>query len=78
MLISYYISSLSCDPFEIYIPNKHINSLIHMIMEQNPLPYLARYPEADVLTSSDQVIPTVVDDSLENWQEGENYTISRI
>lgn len=40
-------------------------------MEQNPLPYLARYPEADVLTSSDQVVPTVVDDSLEIWQEGE-------
>ncbi|KAF7809527.1 arabinosyltransferase XEG113-like [Senna tora] len=38
-------------------------------MEQNPLPYIARYPDADVLTSSDQVIPTVVDDSLEIWQE---------
>ncbi|XP_004509491.1 arabinosyltransferase XEG113-like [Cicer arietinum] len=36
---------------------------------KNPLPYLARYPEADILTSSDQVIPTVVDDSLEIWQE---------
>ena len=44
----------------------------NVIVKQNPLPYLARYPEADVLTSSDQVIPTVVDDSLENWPEGEN------
>ncbi|KAF7829106.1 arabinosyltransferase XEG113-like [Senna tora] len=40
-----------------------------MVWLKNPLPYLARYPEADVLTSSDQVIPTVVDDSLETWQE---------
>ncbi|CAL5197348.1 unnamed protein product [Lathyrus oleraceus] len=36
---------------------------------KNPLPYLARYPAADILTSSDQVIPTVVDDNLEIWQE---------
>lgn len=42
-----------------------------MIVEQSPLPYLAHYPEADVLTSSDQVIPTVVDDSLEKWEEGD-------
>ncbi|CAL0313063.1 unnamed protein product [Lupinus luteus] len=40
-----------------------------MVWLKNPLPYLARYPTADVLTSSDQVIPTVVDDSLEIWQE---------
>ncbi|KAK7262809.1 hypothetical protein RJT34_30390 [Clitoria ternatea] len=40
-----------------------------MVWLKNPLPYLARYPDADVLTSSDQVIPTVVDDSLEIWQE---------
>lgn len=43
----------------------------YVIVEQNPLPYLASYPKADVLTSSDQVVPTVVDDSLEIWQEGE-------
>ncbi|XP_013744670.2 arabinosyltransferase XEG113 isoform X2 [Brassica napus] len=36
---------------------------------KNPLPYLARYPDADVLTSSDQVVPTVVDDSLDIWQQ---------
>ncbi|XP_057448825.1 arabinosyltransferase XEG113-like [Lotus japonicus] len=47
-----------------------------MVWLKNPLPYLARYPEADVLTSSDQVIPTVVDDRLEVWQEvGAAYNI---
>ncbi|KAG0474762.1 hypothetical protein HPP92_014448, partial [Vanilla planifolia] len=35
----------------------------------NPLPYIARFPEADVLTSSDQVIPTITDDKLEKWQQ---------
>ncbi|CAJ2646858.1 unnamed protein product [Trifolium pratense] len=47
-----------------------------MVWLKNPLPYLARYPGADVLTSSDQVIPTVVDDSLEVWKEvGAAYNI---
>ncbi|KAF2308765.1 hypothetical protein GH714_017357 [Hevea brasiliensis] len=47
-----------------------------MFREQNPLPYLARYPDADVLTSSDQVVPTVVDDRLDIWQEvGAAYNI---
>ncbi|XP_022941191.1 arabinosyltransferase XEG113-like [Cucurbita moschata] len=40
-----------------------------MVWLKNPLPYLARYPEADVLTSSDQVVPTVVDDSLDIWSQ---------
>ncbi|KAI3812627.1 hypothetical protein L1987_17338 [Smallanthus sonchifolius] len=40
-----------------------------MVWLKNPLPYLARYPEADVLTSTDQVTPTVTDDRLDNWQE---------
>ncbi|MCL7036145.1 hypothetical protein MKW94_028607 [Papaver nudicaule] len=40
-----------------------------MVWLKNPLPYLARYPEADILTSTDQVVPTVVDDSLEAWRE---------
>lgn len=44
-----------------------------MLLEQNPLPYLARFPGADVLTSSDQVVPTVVDDRLDIWQQGEYY-----
>ncbi|XP_058777608.1 arabinosyltransferase XEG113-like [Vicia villosa] len=47
-----------------------------MVWLKNPLPYFARYPGADVLTSSDQVVPTVVDDSLEVWQEaGAAYNI---
>eukprot|EP00268_Persea_americana_P045732 TRINITY_DN4680_c0_g1_i1.p1 TRINITY_DN4680_c0_g1~~TRINITY_DN4680_c0_g1_i1.p1 ORF type:complete len:642 (+),score=107.40 TRINITY_DN4680_c0_g1_i1:255-2180(+) len=40
-----------------------------MVWLKNPLPYLARFPEADILTSSDQVIPTVTDDRLEIWQQ---------
>ncbi|KAL8150611.1 hypothetical protein V2J09_020419 [Rumex salicifolius] len=36
---------------------------------KNPLPYLARYPEADILTSTDQVVPTVFDDRLDSWQQ---------
>lgn len=46
-------------------------TLFAMLLKQNPLPYIARYPEADVLTSSDQVVPTVVDDRLDIWQQGE-------
>ncbi|KAJ8509832.1 hypothetical protein OPV22_000266 [Ensete ventricosum] len=37
---------------------------------KNPLPYFARFPEADILTSSDQLRPTTMDDSLEVWQNG--------
>lgn len=40
-----------------------------MVWLKNPLPYLARFPEADVLTSTDQVVPTVVDDRLDVWQQ---------
>lgn len=40
-----------------------------MVWLKNPLPYFARFPEADVLTSTDQVIPTVVDDRLDIWQQ---------
>ncbi|KAL7159747.1 hypothetical protein ABFS83_01G048600 [Erythranthe nasuta] len=39
-----------------------------MVWLKNPLPYLARFPEADVLTSTDQVSPTVVDDRLDDWK----------
>ncbi|OAY24261.1 arabinosyltransferase XEG113 isoform X1 [Manihot esculenta] len=47
-----------------------------MVWLKNPLPYLAHYPDADVLTSSDQVVPTVVDDRLDIWQEvGAAYNI---
>jgi arabinosyltransferase len=34
---------------------------------------MARYPDADILTSSDQVVPTVTDDSLDVWQEGNGW-----
>ncbi|KAL3613794.1 hypothetical protein CASFOL_041868 [Castilleja foliolosa] len=40
-----------------------------MVWLKNPLPYLARFPEADVLTSTDQVSPTVVDDRLDDWKQ---------
>ncbi|KAH9739592.1 Arabinosyltransferase [Citrus sinensis] len=40
-----------------------------MVWLKNPLPYFARYPDADILTSSDQVVPTVVDDRLDIWQQ---------
>ncbi|GLT80999.1 hypothetical protein SLA2020_524070 [Shorea laevis] len=40
-----------------------------MVWLKNPLPYLAQYPDADVLTSSDQVSPTVTDDRLGIWQQ---------
>ncbi|XP_031272043.1 arabinosyltransferase XEG113 [Pistacia vera] len=40
-----------------------------MVWLKNPLPYLARYPDADILTSSDNVVPTVVDDRLDIWQQ---------
>lgn len=47
-----------------------------MVWLKNPLPYLARFPEADVLTSTDQVSPTVVDDRLDDWkQAGAAYNI---
>ncbi|XP_021286812.1 arabinosyltransferase XEG113 isoform X1 [Herrania umbratica] len=47
-----------------------------MVWLKNPLPYLARYPDADVLTSSDQVVPTVVDDRLADWKQvGAAYNI---
>ncbi|KAK3032578.1 hypothetical protein RJ639_037342, partial [Escallonia herrerae] len=47
-----------------------------MVWLKNPLPYLARFPEADVLTSTDQVVPTVIDDRLDIWQQvGAAYNI---
>ncbi|CAN4076416.1 unnamed protein product [Withania somnifera] len=39
-----------------------------MVWLKNPLPYFARFPEADILTSTDQVVPTVTDDRLDMWQ----------
>ncbi|KAJ8555268.1 hypothetical protein K7X08_012764 [Anisodus acutangulus] len=47
-----------------------------MVWLKNPLPYIARFPEADVLTSTDQTVPTVTDDRLDMWQEvGAAYNI---
>ncbi|KAM0967435.1 hypothetical protein ACFX1X_023389 [Malus domestica] len=47
-----------------------------MVWLKDPLPYLARHLEADVLTSSDQVVPTVTDDRLDIWQQvGAAYNI---
>ncbi|KAG6391395.1 hypothetical protein SASPL_149149 [Salvia splendens] len=47
-----------------------------MVWLKNPLPYLARFPEADVLTSTDQLAPTVVDDRLDDWKlAGADYNI---
>ncbi|MBA0702688.1 hypothetical protein Goari_022678 [Gossypium aridum] len=47
-----------------------------MVWLKDPLPYLARYPDADILTSSDQVVPTVVDDRLADWKQvGAAYNI---
>ncbi|KAL2652130.1 hypothetical protein R1flu_020258 [Riccia fluitans] len=38
-----------------------------MVWIKDPLPYLERYPAADVLTSSDAVVNTRTDDELEDW-----------
>ncbi|KAL3699666.1 hypothetical protein R1sor_017688 [Riccia sorocarpa] len=38
-----------------------------MVWLKDPLPYLERYPAADVLTSSDAVVNTRDDDKLEDW-----------
>ncbi|CAL9131006.1 unnamed protein product [Musa acuminata var. zebrina] len=41
-----------------------------MVWLKNPLPYFARFPEADLLTSTDHLRPTTTDDSLEVWHNG--------
>ncbi|PPD98165.1 hypothetical protein GOBAR_DD04797 [Gossypium barbadense] len=43
-----------------------------MVWLKDPLPYLAQYPDADILTSSDQVVPTVVDDRLADWKQADD------
>lgn len=50
----------------------YLFTLFALFLVQDPLPYLASYPEADVLTSSDQVTPTIVDERLDIWQQGED------
>ncbi|CAI5929083.1 unnamed protein product, partial [Closterium sp. NIES-64] len=39
---------------------------------KNPLPFIARYPTADVLTSSDHLVRSVDDESLEKWQQAQS------
>ena len=34
---------------------------------QDPFPYFERFPDADILTSSDEVVNSVDDDKLEQW-----------
>jgi len=40
--------------------------LWHAVWLENPLPYFAEYPNADVLASTDSVAPTRDDGGLEN------------
>ncbi len=43
---------------------------------QNPIPYMQRYPEAHILTSTDELGGTVKDDGLELWpQSGASFNI---
>ncbi|KXZ45924.1 hypothetical protein GPECTOR_49g508 [Gonium pectorale] len=42
---------------------------VDVLWLRNPLPYFERYPEADILTSSDNMWATVEDESLERWPE---------
>ena len=39
-------------------------------LSQNPLPFLGRYPDADVLASSDLLVDTMPDDQLEEFDKG--------
>lgn len=43
-----------------------------LLLQQNPLPYFERFPSADVLTSSDEVVNSVDDDSLEIWDRSKH------
>ncbi|CAM6082482.1 unnamed protein product [Calypogeia fissa] len=42
-----------------------------MVWLRNPLPYILRYPDADVLTSSDLVVNSVDDERLEIWHQAQ-------
>ncbi|PNW73352.1 hypothetical protein CHLRE_14g629000v5 [Chlamydomonas reinhardtii] len=42
---------------------------VDVLWLRNPLPYFERYPEADILTSSDNMANTVNDESLEKWPD---------
>lgn len=47
-----------------------------MVFLRDPLEYVSRYPQADVLTSSDHLAHTMDDESLEKWQEGARLIVS--
>ncbi|XP_078445651.1 arabinosyltransferase XEG113-like isoform X2 [Wolffia australiana] len=47
-----------------------------MVWLKNPMPYLARFPEADILSSTDALVPTVTDDSLEDWKHVVRYALN--
>lgn len=73
-MMNLYMRNFVFHFFYLFLPFSYLRSYVmisHSSLEQNPLPYFARFPEADILTSSDQVIPTVTDDRLEIWQQGE-------
>lgn len=40
-----------------------------VVFLQDPFPYFERFPDADILTSSDEVVHSVEDDKLENWEK---------
>ncbi len=42
---------------------------VDVLWLRNPLPYFDRYPDADILTSSDSTYATVKDESLEKWPD---------
>ncbi|GLC76877.1 hypothetical protein PLESTF_001850700 [Pleodorina starrii] len=42
---------------------------VDVLWLRNPLPYFQRFPEADILTSSDSTFATVPDEQLERWPE---------
>lgn len=46
---------------------------------RNPIPFFNRYPEADILTSSDHLAATVQGEQLEKYHEaGSAFNIGRV
>ncbi|KAG6499153.1 hypothetical protein ZIOFF_038909 [Zingiber officinale] len=56
-----------CDPCR--WPTEATAAIISGHRPTNPLPDISRFPEADILTSTDQIVPTITEDSLEVWKE---------
>jgi hypothetical protein len=57
--------SLPSFPF----PRQVIIADVDVVWLRNPIPYFQRYPDADVLTSSDHLAATVKDEGLELWPQ---------